>query len=131
MRCSQLVISISMLKYRKRQSILPANFTEKHTLSEKAPLCYMKCSRHVAIKQLEPFENVSIGAQSKAVKRRIQQELEILASLRHWNLMSLRAYIREFDRYSLIYDYAPTGSLEDALRRVRKNQLKLNWELLH
>ncbi|CAI9756387.1 unnamed protein product [Fraxinus pennsylvanica] len=52
----------------------------------------------VAVKQLEPFENVSIEAQSKSVKRRIQQELEILASLRHSNLMSLRAYIREFDR---------------------------------
>lgn len=83
----------------------------------------------VAVKQLEPFENVSVEAQSKSVKRRIQQELEILASLRHWHLTSLRAYIRKFDRYSLIYDYAPTGSLEDALRRVRENQLKLNWEL--
>ncbi|XP_022881656.1 inactive leucine-rich repeat receptor-like protein kinase CORYNE [Olea europaea var. sylvestris] len=83
----------------------------------------------VAVKQLEPFENVSDEAQSKSVKRRIQQDLEILASLRHRNLMSLRAYIRESDRYSLIYDYAPTGSLEDAMRRVRENQLQLNWEL--
>ncbi|KAL2547276.1 Inactive leucine-rich repeat receptor-like protein kinase CORYNE [Forsythia ovata] len=83
----------------------------------------------VAVKQLESFENVSLEAQSKSAKRRIQLELEILAGLRHRNLMSLRAYIRESDRYSLIYDYAPTGSLEDAMRRVRENQLQLNWEL--
>lgn len=83
----------------------------------------------VAVKRLEPFEAGSPEAQSKSVKRRIQQELETLAGLRHRNLMSLRAYIRESQRFCLVYDYVPTGSLEDAMCRVRENQLALNWEL--
>ncbi|KAF2288364.1 hypothetical protein GH714_007067 [Hevea brasiliensis] len=83
----------------------------------------------VAVKRLEPFENGSPERQSKSVKRRIQQELEMLASLRHRNLMSLRAYVRESDRFSLVYDYVRTGSLEDAMNRVRENQLQLGWEV--
>ncbi|KAK9277764.1 hypothetical protein L1049_007311 [Liquidambar formosana] len=83
----------------------------------------------IAVKRLEPFENGSPETQSKSVKRRIQEELEMLASLRHRNLMSLRAYIREPDRFSLVYDYMPTGSLEDAMNRVRENQLQLSWEV--
>ncbi|OMO85013.1 hypothetical protein COLO4_21788 [Corchorus olitorius] len=83
----------------------------------------------VAVKVLEPFENGSPERQSKSVKRRIQQELEVLASLRHRHLMSLRAYVRESDRFSLVYDYMPTGSLEDAMNRVRGNQLQLGWDV--
>ncbi|KAJ8759384.1 hypothetical protein K2173_006904 [Erythroxylum novogranatense] len=83
----------------------------------------------IAVKRLEPFETGYPEAQSKSVKRRIQQELEMLASLRHRNLMSLRAYVRESDRFSLVYDYMPTGSLDDAMNRVRENQLQLGWEV--
>ncbi|CAI0381416.1 unnamed protein product [Linum tenue] len=43
--------------------------------------------------------------------------------------MSLRAYIREPDRFSLVYDYVPTGSLQDAMDRVRQSQLQLSWEV--
>ncbi|KAL0364395.1 UNVERIFIED_CONTAM: Inactive leucine-rich repeat receptor-like protein kinase CORYNE [Sesamum angustifolium] len=68
------------------------------------------------------------GVQNKAMKRKIQQELEVLAGLRHRNLMSLRAYVCESGGYSLVYDYVPTGSLEDAMKRVRENQLELKWE---
>ncbi|KAJ6414808.1 hypothetical protein OIU84_003761 [Salix udensis] len=82
----------------------------------------------IAVKRLEPFEIGSPERQSKSVKRRIQQELEMLAGLRHRNLMSLRAYVREPDRFSLVYDYVPTGSLEDAMNRVRENELQLGWE---
>ncbi|XVE66101.1 hypothetical protein DITRI_Ditri08aG0053800 [Diplodiscus trichospermus] len=81
----------------------------------------------VAVKVLEPFD--SRERQSKSVKRRIQQELEVLASLRHRHLMSLRAYVRESDRFSLVYDFMPTGSLEDAMNRVRGNQLQLGWDV--
>nr|GMD80757.1 inactive leucine-rich repeat receptor-like protein kinase CORYNE [Ipomoea batatas] len=63
----------------------------------------------VAVKWLETFESDSPETQSKSVKRRVQQELEVLASLRHRNLMSLRAYVRESNR-------------------VRENQLELKWE---
>ncbi|XP_019180862.1 PREDICTED: inactive leucine-rich repeat receptor-like protein kinase CORYNE [Ipomoea nil] len=82
----------------------------------------------VAVKWLETFESGSPETQTKSVKRRVQQELEALASLRHRNLMSLRAYVRESNRYYLVYDYMPTGSLEDALSRVRENELELKWE---
>ncbi|KDP23269.1 hypothetical protein JCGZ_23102 [Jatropha curcas] len=83
----------------------------------------------VVVKRLEPFESGSPERQSKSLKRRIQRELERLASLRHRNLMSLRAYVRESDRFSLVYDFVPTGSLEDAMNRVRDNQLQLSWEV--
>ncbi|KAL6186256.1 hypothetical protein ACLB2K_042377 [Fragaria x ananassa] len=84
----------------------------------------------IAVKQLEPFpECGSPEAQSKSAKRRIQQELEVLAGLRHRHLMSLRAYVREYDRFSLVYDFVPNGSLEDAMNRVRENQLQLSWEV--
>ncbi|XP_059656533.1 inactive leucine-rich repeat receptor-like protein kinase CORYNE [Cornus florida] len=83
----------------------------------------------VAVKRLEPIENGSPETRSKSVKRHIQQELEMAASLRHRNLMSLRAYVRESDRFFLVYDHVSTGSLDDAMNRVRENQLQLNWEV--
>ncbi|ONI29833.1 hypothetical protein PRUPE_1G216600 [Prunus persica] len=84
----------------------------------------------IAVKQLGPFSECSSPeSQSKSVKRRIQQELEVLAGLRHRHLMSLRAYVREHDRFSLVYDFVPNGSLEDAMNRVRANQLQLGWEV--
>ncbi|KAH6809840.1 Protein kinase superfamily protein [Perilla frutescens var. frutescens] len=82
----------------------------------------------VAVKRLEPFVDCGPGVRTKAVKRRIQKEVEILGSLRHRNLMSLRAYVCESGEYSLVYDYAPNGSLGDAMKRVRENQLELKWE---
>ncbi|KAL6551406.1 hypothetical protein OROMI_021894 [Orobanche minor] len=81
---------------------------------------------NVAVKRLEPF---SPEVQSRSVRRKIQQELQNLVRLRHRNLMSLRAYVCESGGYSLVYDYVPTGSLEDAMTRVRRNQLELQWEL--
>ena len=66
---------------------------------------------------------------SKSVKRRIQQDFEMLSRLSYRNLMSLRAYIREPDRFSLVYDYMPCGSLEDVMREVRGNQRQLSWEV--
>ncbi|KZV44074.1 inactive leucine-rich repeat receptor-like protein kinase CORYNE [Dorcoceras hygrometricum] len=76
----------------------------------------------VAVKRLELFE-------SKATNRKIQQELKALSCLRHRNLMSLRAYVRESRGYSLVYDYVPTGSLEDVTRRARESGLQLKWEI--
>ncbi|GLT48067.1 hypothetical protein SLA2020_217090 [Shorea laevis] len=82
----------------------------------------------IAVKILEPFDAGSPERQNKSVKRRIQHELEVLASLKDRNLMSLRAYVRDSDRFSLVYDYMRTGSLEDAMNKVRENQLQLGWE---
>lgn len=81
----------------------------------------------IAVKRLEPFE---AGSPERSVKRKIQQELEMLAGLRHRNLMSLRAYVRgPGGGFSLLYDYVPGGSLQDAMHRVRDNQLQLGWEV--
>ncbi|KAJ8439096.1 hypothetical protein Cgig2_027022 [Carnegiea gigantea] len=83
----------------------------------------------IAVKRLEPFEIGSPETHNKAFKRRLQQELQLLAGLRHGHLMSLRAYVRESDRFSLVYDYVPSGSLEDAMNRVRENELQMGWDV--
>lgn len=83
----------------------------------------------IAVKRLEPFEIGSPETHSKALKRKLQQELQILAGIRHRHLMSLRAYVRESDRFSLVYDCMPTGSLEDAMNKVRQNHLQMGWDV--
>ena len=83
----------------------------------------------IAVKRLTPFESNSPETKKKSVKRQIQKELELLASLRHRNLMSLRAYVREPGMFSLVYDYVSTGSLADVMNRVRENELQLGWEV--
>ncbi|KAF3791071.1 Inactive leucine-rich repeat receptor-like protein kinase [Nymphaea thermarum] len=84
----------------------------------------------VAIKRIESASPPA-EAQSKSAKRRIQKNLEVLGCLRHRHLMTLHAYINLSDRYSLVYDYMPNGSLEDAMKKVRASQLRLNWEMRH
>ncbi|KAI4343447.1 hypothetical protein L6164_010793 [Bauhinia variegata] len=83
----------------------------------------------IAVKRLTPFESGSPETRRKSVKRQIQKELELLASLRHRNLMSLRAYVREPDSFSLVYDYVPTGSLADIMNRFKESGLPLGWEV--
>ncbi|CAN8299585.1 unnamed protein product [Cochlearia groenlandica] len=87
----------------------------------------------VAVKRLGSLEgNSSPGAtrsSSKSGKRRLQKELELLAGLRHRNLMSLRAYVRETDELSLVYDYMPNGSLDDVMNKVRVKEVELGWEI--
>ncbi|KAK2413341.1 Leucine-rich repeat protein kinase family protein [Trifolium repens] len=83
----------------------------------------------IAVKRLTPFESNSPESRRKSVKRQIQMELELLASLRHRNLMSLRAYVRENDGFLLVYDYVSTGSLADVMNRVRENELQIGWEV--
>ncbi|KAJ0243421.1 Inactive leucine-rich repeat receptor-like protein kinase CORYNE [Hirschfeldia incana] len=79
----------------------------------------------VAVKRLGSPEATS----SKSVKRRLQKELELLAGLRDRNIMSLRAYVRESDEFSLVYDYMPNGSLEDVMNKVRAGEVELGWEI--
>ncbi|KAF8118138.1 hypothetical protein N665_0006s0133 [Sinapis alba] len=84
----------------------------------------------VAIKRLGSQEATSSSSSSsKSVKRMLQKELELLAMLRHRNLMSLRAYVRESHEFSLVYDYMPNGSLEDVMTKVRAKELELGWEV--
>lgn len=65
---------------------------------------------------------------SKSDMRRVQRQLELLARVRHLNVMSLKAYVRDADRLSLVYDFVPGGSLEDVMKRVRSQQVSLNWD---
>ncbi|KAL7094091.1 hypothetical protein ACP275_11G080000 [Erythranthe tilingii] len=80
----------------------------------------------VAVKKLNPFVP---NKSTKKKKKRVKRELEMLSILRHRNLMSLRAYVFESNVCSLVYDYAPNGSLEDAMRNAREDRLELKWEV--
>ena len=44
-----------------------------------------------------------------------EQELEVLGSVKHINLVNLRGYCRFPDSKLLIYDYVSNGSLENFL----------------
>ncbi|KAL0547412.1 hypothetical protein IC582_017346 [Cucumis melo] len=79
----------------------------------------------IAVKRLEGSENTA----RKSEKRLTQLQLERLARLRHRNLMSLRAYVGEGEGVWLVYDYVGTGSLEDVMKRVRENEVRLGWEI--
>ncbi|XP_042456402.1 inactive leucine-rich repeat receptor-like protein kinase CORYNE [Zingiber officinale] len=70
-------------------------------------------------------------ANSDSHKRRVQHELELLARVKHRNVMSLRAYIREQEHVWLVYDYLAGGSLEETMVNVRADQLKLAWDVRH
>ncbi|XP_038901437.1 inactive leucine-rich repeat receptor-like protein kinase CORYNE [Benincasa hispida] len=83
----------------------------------------------IAVKRLEGSENTAATAARKSEKRQTQQQLERLARLRHRNLMSLRAYVGEGEGVWLVYDYVGTGSLEDVMKKVRENELRLGWEI--
>uniref|UniRef100_A0A0E0JT27 Protein kinase domain-containing protein n=1 Tax=Oryza punctata TaxID=4537 RepID=A0A0E0JT27_ORYPU len=90
----------------------------------------------VAVKRLEgvaaaasrPEASPSMSNVSKSDMRRLQRQLELLARVRHQNVMGLKAYVREADRLSLAYDFVPGGSLEDVMKRVRSQQVNLNWD---
>ncbi|GJV24893.1 ADP-ribosylation factor GTPase-activating protein AGD3 [Tanacetum coccineum] len=87
---------------------------------------YIILNASLALKKLHPFQ---IHKHKKTVKRRVQKDLEILASLKHRHLMSLKAYVHHPpDRFCLVYDYVPTGSLEDAVKKMRENELQLGWD---
>ncbi|KAJ1286923.1 hypothetical protein BS78_03G389900 [Paspalum vaginatum] len=87
----------------------------------------------VAVKRLEPATRPEASpsmspSASKSDMRRVQRQLEALARVRHQNFMTLKAYVREADRLSLVYDLVPGGSLEDVMKRVRSQQVSLSWD---
>lgn len=87
----------------------------------------------VAVKRLDtanrPEASPSVSPNtSKSNMRRVQRHLETLARVRHQNVMALKAYVREPDCLSLVYDFVPGGSLEDVMKRVRSQQVSLSWD---
>ncbi|XP_038906785.1 inactive leucine-rich repeat receptor-like protein kinase CORYNE [Benincasa hispida] len=78
----------------------------------------------VTVKRLEPIQ-----CGRRETRRRMQQQMAVLGGLKHRNVMSLRAYVSEIGSCCLVYDFVATGSLEDAMRKVRENQLELKWEV--
>ncbi|XP_072998439.1 inactive leucine-rich repeat receptor-like protein kinase CORYNE isoform X1 [Typha latifolia] len=84
----------------------------------------------VAVKRLEGNQaNASPLHNFNSEKKRVQQQLEILALVKHRNVMSLRAYVHDGDSFSLVYDYIPTGSLGDVMKRVRSQQISIGWDV--
>nr|XP_043623212.1 inactive leucine-rich repeat receptor-like protein kinase CORYNE [Erigeron canadensis] len=88
----------------------------------------------VAVKKLPPFD-----VNHNKTRRRMQRDLEILAGLRHRHLLTLRAYLYDEDtgsgsgsgRFCLVYDYVPSGSLEDAMKPRTDNgllMLQMGWD---
>lgn len=90
----------------------------------------------VAVKRVEPncpdCDCSPAQPETKSALRKVQQGLETLALVNYRNVMSLRAYVRHsHDRFSLVYDYAPNGSLEDAMKQARLSQLRMGWDVRH
>ncbi|GKA02624.1 inactive leucine-rich repeat receptor-like protein kinase CORYNE, partial [Tanacetum coccineum] len=84
---------------------------------------YMILNASLSLKKLHPFQ---IHKHKKTVKRRVQKDLEILTTLKHRHLMSLKAYVHQPpDKFCLVYDYVSTDSLEDAMNRMRGDKLQL------
>ncbi|GKD37649.1 inactive leucine-rich repeat receptor-like protein kinase CORYNE, partial [Tanacetum coccineum] len=88
---------------------------------------YMILNASLSLKKLHPFQ---IHKHKKTVKRRVQKDLEILTTLKHRHLMSLKAYVHQPpDKFCLVYDYVSTDSLEDAMNRMRGDKLQLGWDV--
>ncbi|CAM8940309.1 unnamed protein product [Rhodiola kirilowii] len=56
-----------------------------------------------------------------------ERELEILGSIKHINLVNLRAYCRLPASKLLIYDFVSLGSLDDFLHETGPQEKKLDW----
>lgn len=83
----------------------------------------------VAVKRINAVESYEM--MSTSVKRQIQEELEVTGRVRHRNLVALQAYVRQPNAHLLVYDLISNGSLADALKKIKDNQLQLSWPMRH
>lgn len=68
-----------------------------------------------------------IDRSNGGLDKTFERELEILGSIKHINLVNLRAYCRLPTSKLLIYDYLAMGSLDDILHGNEQEETFLNW----
>ncbi|KAJ6656257.1 hypothetical protein lerEdw1_003985 [Lerista edwardsae] len=67
--------------------------------------------RTVAVKRLAAVTDVSI----QDLKKQLEQEVKLMATCQHENLIELLGFSSDCDQPCLVYDYMPNGSLLDRL----------------
>lgn len=71
---------------------------------------------------------VKIQCSSERLNQVYKQELEILLSVSHPNIVKLKGYCDERDEGVLVFDYMCNGTLDENLRGSRKNSFTLSWK---
>ncbi|XP_071699346.1 probable LRR receptor-like serine/threonine-protein kinase At5g48740 [Rutidosis leptorrhynchoides] len=67
------------------------------------------------------FDKTQLGAES------FINEVSLLSSIRHQNLVSLEGYCNESKRHILVYEYLPGGSLTENLYGENSKRITLSW----
>lgn len=71
---------------------------------------------------------VKIQCSSERLNQVYKQELKILLSVSHPNIVKLKGYCDERDEGVLVFDYMCNGTLDENLRGSRKNSSTLSWK---
>ncbi|KAK1377020.1 Protein kinase domain-containing protein [Heracleum sosnowskyi] len=71
---------------------------------------------------------VKIQCSSERLNQVYKQELNILLSICHPNIVKLKGYCDERDEGVLVFDYMCNGTLDENLRGSRKNSVTLSWK---
>ncbi|KAL7122891.1 hypothetical protein ACP275_01G072100 [Erythranthe tilingii] len=80
----------------------------------------MEDATNVVVKRLK---DVSVG------KRDFEQQMDLIGSIKHENVVELRAYYYSKDEKLIVYDYFSQGSVASLLHGKRgENRTPLNWE---
>ncbi|CAN7125877.1 unnamed protein product [Brassica rapa subsp. narinosa] len=74
--------------------------------------------RELAVKLLKPCLDVM---------KEFKQEIEVITSVNHKNIVSLFGFCFENNNLMLVYDYLPRGSLEENLHGSRKDAASFGW----
>ncbi|KAG2284482.1 hypothetical protein Bca52824_055702 [Brassica carinata] len=74
--------------------------------------------RELAVKLLKPCLDVM---------KEFKQEIEVITSVNHKNIVSLFGFCFENNNLMLVYDYLPRGSLEENLHGNRKDAASFGW----
>lgn len=99
-------------------NFMPENMVGKGGSSHVYKGC-LPDGKELAVKIVKPTEN--------AVKEFVQ-EIEIITSLKHKNLISLFGFCFEKNKFLLVYDFLSRGSLEENLHGNKKDRNDFGWE---